>query len=316
MHKTQNGNSDANKSPVITQDPSALLNLAFAENDEDKTKDVEQSNEPTTQETENNDVEETDVEQPAETQDDDEQKEMQNAAEKNEFERSAHGLHKRIGKLTAKNKAQLEEIETLKSRISELEKSSKQENEKPTDEIEALNSLEDVDKYADNARKERATAFKMLSSDDDEFVVNGTTYSRGKIAEYIENLNTILDLKLPARKRAIKAVETSKQMRSKYEQQAKDTFDWYADSTTAGSQWVKEQLDDPNLTAKLPMLLGYAYKGLEVLNVQNKFADKRAVKTAPTKPVAPQSEPVKTKAGFFRADGSFDQDLAKKHLWD
>ena len=67
---------------MITQDPSALLNLAFAENDEDKTKDVEQSNEPTTQESENSDVEETDVEQPAETQDDDEQKEMQNDDEK------------------------------------------------------------------------------------------------------------------------------------------------------------------------------------------------------------------------------------------
>lgn len=249
-----------------------------------------------------------------------EDKEVEALSRKNKYEKEAYGLHKRISTLTARNKAAQEEISSLKRQIAELEKASTTAagNTKPIDEIDGLEDESALEKYADSIRKERAAAIRLLKSSDDEFDLGGETYSRDQIAGYLDELNAILDKRLPSRASAIKSKADFDAKRAAAQSEAESSFDWFGDENSVGRQWVDKQLNDPDLSANLPMLLSYAFEGLGITKLRKQFSDKKAQRGVgqhnPT--TVPSVGTERKQLTFRRADGSFDQDLAEQHLFD
>ncbi len=244
---------------------------------------------------------------------------LKEQSNKNKFEESAYGLQKRIGKLTAQKKAALEEVEALKSQLAELRAKAAKgggEAREASDPLESLDSQEDIDEYAQSLRSERDAALKLLASGEEEFEVGGRAFTRERVAEYLESVNRALELKVPARRKAVAEKAAAAARRADMEKMARETFDWASDENSAGSQWVRAQLSDPELSSNLPMLLGYAYEGLGVTKIRKNYQDRAAAKKrgqpAPTPPPAGGNAGAPS---LRNADGSFNQELAKQLLW-
>lgn len=229
-----------------------------------------------------------------------ESEEIQKAGELNPFEKAAFGWRKRVDKLTYRNKQKDAEIERLKSQLGEYRKREKGTSN-ALEEIETQGELDDL-MY--DVRSERRRMLDFLDSDEDEMQLNGKTYSRREVRGYVETLNDMLDVQIPAKKDKLQKKQSRRKKLEENRELAKKTFPELQDEDSAMSHWVAQQMEDENLQENLPMLLGYAFKGLNVTKLREKIAGskKPAQKKPEANSVAQADVPGKPKEGRMSLD--------------
>lgn len=228
-----------------------------------------------------------------------ESEEIQKAGELNPFEKAAYGWRKRVDKLTYKNKEKDAIIAQLKSQVDEYRKREKG----TSNALEEIETQEELDDLLYNVRSERRKMLDLLDSDEDEMEVNGKTYSRREVRGYVETLNEMLDVQIPAKKDKLQKKESRRKKLEENRELAKKTFPELQDEDSAMSHWVAQQMEDENLQENLPMLLGYAFKGLNVTKLREKIAgSKKPEKKPEDKPAVQAEVPNKPKEGRMSLD--------------
>ena len=306
--------SDTNTNPE-PDNPNANENKG--ENSEGKeSKKPDENDDGKSDENGENGSDENDTDNP-----DGEEDEADKAAEKNPFEKSARGLLKRVDKLTARNKAKDDEIESLKREIQELKSGRQQpeDNKGAKSLVEEIKDSKQLDDFAAQTRSERDKVLNMLASDAPDFDVGGEVYTRDQLASYLKVLNKDLDENIPNKRKALSLDAEIQAKISENDNLIKETFPEFKEGS-AEDKWIEQQLSDRLFDANKKILLHYAWRGLGVSKIEAQYRQKReTAKSAKSVPAAPADSAAPNVSDLSKAihkDGSIDKDFAAKHLFD
>ena len=198
--------------------------------------------------------------------------EIEKAGESNPFEKAALGWRKRVDKLTYQKKARDEKIERLEEEIRSLKK---RQSSGASDRLENISTMEELEDYKLSLKSEKRKMLSLLEGGDDEVVIDGKEYSRRDVLGYIDRLDDILDSGIPKRAEGIRTRSVKAKKRSEIEELAKKKFPELQNEDSPMSRWVAEQMESEFLHENLPMLLAYAFNGLEVNRLREKVAAKK-----------------------------------------
>ena len=135
--------------------------------------------------------------------------------------------------------------------------------------------MEELEDYKLSLKSEKRKMLSLLEGGDDEVVIDGKEYSRRDVLGYIDRLDDILDSGIPKRAEGIRTRSVKAKKRSEIEELAKKKFPELQNEDSPMSRWVAEQMESEFLHENLPMLLAYAFNGLEVNRLREKVAAKK-----------------------------------------
>lgn len=240
----------------------------------------------------------------------------QDGQDSNPFLKSARGWQKRVDKLTARNKAQENEIELLKREIQELKSGSSSPQKPAQNPLDDISDIDKLDDYAKKIQNERDAVLNLLSSDSPDFEIGGNVYTREQIAGYLKTLNSDLESAIPSKKRKLALSKQISDKTAENEKLISQTFPDFKEGS-AEDEWIKEQLSDPLWEANKKILLHYAWRGLTTSQIEAKYRTKRADKAKKT---LPPSAPASSFAGNdkpspINKDGSINLNFAATNLF-
>jgi len=304
-----------------------VLRDKFLTSEEQKTQpEQEVQDEPESEDTETeSSEEETDLSQEADEQA--ESDEVEESEEEEEDKPSLpKGVQKRISKLAAKKKAAEEKAEAALAKVKELEarlnasepQKSEQRQEPSSDFVQALKSVDDVDREMKSA----LDIILLAEANPDGVVLKVDGQEREFTSEELKEMKLkaikFRESELPARKRYLEA-------ETQVEKQILNEYPWWnkPDSPEYGiaSQVIK---DFPQIKQKRPdwkHVVGLFVDGIIYRNSLKSQAEQKAVtqtkvvKKAPAQPgLTSAGKPTQTQSEIAKAKAKFKRDLSSDSL--